>query len=390
VSVARLVVLTAALVTLPVVGPPVLPGWDLGAATAQTPSPEPTPVPTPSASPGWSPVPTPAPDPVEGSPAPPWEEDGGEGSAQPQKGSGRDDAVGGPAGRDPRHDRKKKRKPDACAAALPRRRTNVDGEPGSSSGLIEILSRADRFGIRLRDAVRRVAGPFPVAGQASWTDDWHAPRCVPDPHLHEGIDLFAREGTPVVAVTAGRIRQKVRAPISGLGVELVDADGIQYFYAHLSEFAADLTIGHRVERGAVLGYVGDTGNARGSPPHLHFEVQPGGVPVPPKPYVDKWIAVTERRARRWMSALARSPSLDRKASRKVATDASEPPAGVEPAVAPVRSIWAVQGWWVMSTNALLGASLGGALLALVSMRLRRGIAPDLLRDLLGDQPRGRR
>jgi murein DD-endopeptidase MepM/ murein hydrolase activator NlpD len=154
---------------------------------------------------------------------------------------------------------------------------------------------------RLSD-ILQVVGPFPVAGLAWWQNDWHAYRCCPFPHLHEGLDMFAQIGTPVVAAADGYVSQRVIGPISGLGVEITDAAGTQYFYAHLSGFAPGLSVGQRVRVGQVLGYVGNTGDAIATSPHLHFEVQPHGVPVPPKPFVDAWLVIAEQKAQALVSA----------------------------------------------------------------------------------------
>jgi hypothetical protein len=152
------------------------------------------------------------------------------------------------------------------------------------------MSRAQAF--------REVAGPFPVAGPASWADDWHNYRACPKPHLHMGLDIFAAWGTPLVAVAHGRVTKLVnQADSAGLAVEIVDRNGIQYLYAHLSSFAPGLRAGQPVRQGQVLGRVGTTGNAAGTAPHVHFEVQPGGLAMPPKPLVDRWLLVAEKRAR---------------------------------------------------------------------------------------------
>jgi murein DD-endopeptidase MepM/ murein hydrolase activator NlpD len=151
--------------------------------------------------------------------------------------------------------------------------------------------------IPLGRAFLEVAGPFPVAGVASWSNDWHAFRACPYPHPHMGLDIFARWGTPVVAAEDGVVTQIVNNSITGLGVEIRDRSGIEYFYAHLSAFVKGLHRGQVVKQGAVLGGVGTTGNAAGTAAHVHFEIQPGGRAMPPKPVVDRWLLGMEKRAR---------------------------------------------------------------------------------------------
>jgi murein DD-endopeptidase MepM/ murein hydrolase activator NlpD len=145
-------------------------------------------------------------------------------------------------------------------------------------------------------AFLQLAGPFPVAGPAFWSNDWHAYRPCPYPHLHQGLDIFAAGGTPAVAAEDGYVSQVVNNAISGLGVEITDRSGIQYFYAHFERYAAGLHPGQQVRQGQVVGYVGNTGDAAGGATHLHFEIQPGGRAMPPKPLVDRWLLVMERRA----------------------------------------------------------------------------------------------
>jgi murein DD-endopeptidase MepM/ murein hydrolase activator NlpD len=169
----------------------------------------------------------------------------------------------------------------------------------------------------LEDALLKVVGPFPVAGLAWWGDDWHAPRCCPFPHRHQGLDIFAPFGAPVVAAADGYISQKVNSPpASGLGLEITDARGIQYFYAHLSRFEPGIEVGDRVEVGQVIGFVGTSGNARGTTPHLHFERQPDGVPAPPRPWVDRWLKIAERKAMELVQkTLGAKPDVERLAFR---------------------------------------------------------------------------
>src|SRR5439155_1073663 len=168
--------------------------------------------------------------------------------------------------------------------------------------LMALLAALSSNGMPQPSDVLSVVGPFPVAGLASWMDDWHAYRCCPYPQLHEGLDMFASTGTPVVAAADGYVSQRVVNSISGLGVEITDATNTQYFYAHLSRFAPGLEVGMRVSVGDVIGYVGNTGDAIGTSPHLHFEVQPNGVPVPPKPFVDSWLILAEQKAEAMIAA----------------------------------------------------------------------------------------
>jgi hypothetical protein len=167
--------------------------------------------------------------------------------------------------------------------------------PNNSQGVVDVCSQAPGYGMTLRDCLLASVGPFPIAGLSYWNDDWHACRdgCT---RFHEGLDMFARSGTPLVAIADGFVSQKLVGDLSGISVEITDSGGVQYFYAHMSAWAPGIEAGDRVHAGEVLGYVGNTGNAIYTPPHLHLEIQPGGVPVPPKPYVDRWVELAEREA----------------------------------------------------------------------------------------------
>jgi murein DD-endopeptidase MepM/ murein hydrolase activator NlpD len=182
----------------------------------------------------------------------------------------------------------------------------VVSSPNNSARLVEILSSLTRYGRTLRDSLLEVVGPFPVAGLAYWTDDWHACRdgCT---RLHEGLDIFAKTGTPLVAAADGFVSQKLVGELSGTSVEITDDQGVQYFYAHLSAWAPGIEVGDQVRVGQVVGYVGNTGNAISTPPHLHLEIQPGGVPVPPKPFVDRWLKLSELRAEQLVTRVTGQP-----------------------------------------------------------------------------------
>ena len=130
---------------------------------------------------------------------------------------------------------------------------------------------------------------FPVAGKHDYSDTFGAPRS--DVPAHIGADIFASFGTPIVAVADGRIYRVGTLEISGNRLWLRDSKGFRYFYAHLSDFAAAAYNGAEVHAGEVIGFVGNTGDAEPTPPHLHFEVHmPDGAVVNPTPYLQKWDA----------------------------------------------------------------------------------------------------
>jgi hypothetical protein len=251
----------------------------------------------------------------------------------------------------------------------------------STERLVEILSPLSLEGISLQKALLRVTGPFPVAGYARWGDDWLAPRCCPLPHVHRGLDILAAPGTPLVAVEDGYVSQKRVGGATGLGVEITDGNGVQYFYAHLSAFAEDLQPGRRVRQGQVVGYVGETGNAQGTVPHLHLEVQPAGIAVPPKPYVDQWLVQAEMRAIRWVKRVTgRSPAPEEVQRFKLSRGrAHEPPIRAELAnlTGPESAVPVSSPWPLLGLAALLGLSLTAARLRLAEARASMRTGPAL-------------
>lgn len=143
--------------------------------------------------------------------------------------------------------------------------------------------------------VRRIT--FPIIGPASVNNDFHAPRVG---HLHQGNDVFGRKGQKLVAAVDGVVEWVVR-PQSGrsLGFSIRDEDGYSYWYLHVNNdrpgtddgsslgafaYAPDVRGGNPVVAGQLLGWIGDSGNAETTSPHVHFELhEPDGDAIDPNP-----------------------------------------------------------------------------------------------------------
>ena len=110
----------------------------------------------------------------------------------------------------------------------------------------------------------------PMPGSA-YADTWGAPRS--GGRRHEGVDMIAPRGVPIYAVTNGSVTFKSNR-LGGNAVSLVGDNGTRYYYGHLDSYVG--ASGRRVLAGDLIGYNGDTGNAKFSTPHLHFEIHPGG------------------------------------------------------------------------------------------------------------------
>lgn len=129
---------------------------------------------------------------------------------------------------------------------------------------------------------------FPVLGEGiSYGDDYGDPRAGTG--WHHGTDLFGPTGTPLVAVADGVLSKVGVNTLGGNRLWLTDDLGNEYYYAHLSAFAPGSVDGTRVRAGQVIGFLGNTGQAITTPPHLHFEIHPaGGDSVNPYPYLVAW------------------------------------------------------------------------------------------------------
>lgn len=151
----------------------------------------------------------------------------------------------------------------------------------SESYVTRVLARARRYRVDGLPAHPATPIACPVVGYVSFTDTYGAPRS--GGRSHEGVDMFAAEGTPLVAVSDGTtfLVENVDDDIGGVSLWIRADNGDTYYYAHNAANAVGSN-GESVRRGQVVAYLGRTGNAASTPPHLHFEVHPGGgAPINP-------------------------------------------------------------------------------------------------------------
>jgi murein DD-endopeptidase MepM/ murein hydrolase activator NlpD len=172
----------------------------------------------------------------------------------------------------------------------PKNEEEAGGPKGLSPGKVPPLLPVPQ-GLDVRLTSGRYV--FPVYGAAGFSDTFGAGRA--DTGWHHGEDIFAPLGAPILAVTDGTVFSVGWNDLGGLRVWLRDRYGNEFYYAHLSAFSQLAVNGNQVDAGAVLGFVGNTGDAEHTPYHLHFEIHPvslldkgyDGV-VPPYRYLVAW------------------------------------------------------------------------------------------------------
>ena len=137
---------------------------------------------------------------------------------------------------------------------------------------------------------------FPVVGRgAAYVDTYGGLRSDVRGHWHHGDDIFAPLGTPVVAIATGTINRVGWERLGGWRLWVRDGAGDEFYYAHLSGYTpADLHSNH-VRAGEVIGFIGNTGDAFTTSPHLHFEIHPRSLlhlgydgAVDPTRYLESW------------------------------------------------------------------------------------------------------
>ena len=116
----------------------------------------------------------------------------------------------------------------------------------------------------------KLAMPLENVSKRAIADTWQAARGTD--RRHEGQDIFAARGTPILSATRGIIYKIGENSLGGQTVSVIGSGGRIYYYAHLDSYARGIEVGDPVTTRTVLGYVGTTGNAQGTPPHLHFGI----------------------------------------------------------------------------------------------------------------------
>jgi hypothetical protein len=134
---------------------------------------------------------------------------------------------------------------------------------------------------------------FPVYGPVQFSDTFGGPRA--DVSWHHGDDIFAPLGSPILAVAGGTLFSVGWNQIGGNRIWLRDRAGNYFYYAHLAAFSTLAVDGATVRAGDVIGFVGNTGDAAGTPYHLHFEIHPVTLlglgydgAVDPTSYLERW------------------------------------------------------------------------------------------------------
>jgi len=124
---------------------------------------------------------------------------------------------------------------------------------------------------------------FPISGKSNIGSYWGDSRDG-GARKHEGIDIFAAKGTAVVAVADGYVLEVTEDGIGGKSVTIQSDDYTwRSYYAHLDQ--QKVARGQLVKKGQLIGTVGNTGNAKSTPSHLHFGIYDGNIAIDPLPYV---------------------------------------------------------------------------------------------------------
>lgn len=168
----------------------------------------------------------------------------------------------------------------------------VTGLGGAIVGKLEFYARIARLYAQTPDST--LAMPLVAVSRKQIANTWHAPRG--SERVHEGQDIFAPQGTPILSATRGYVYKIGENNLGGKTVSIIGAGGRIYYYAHLDSYSPSLAEGDLVTTKTVLGFVGTTGNAQGTPPHLHFGVYTSSGAINPLPLLSDRITTASKPA----------------------------------------------------------------------------------------------
>jgi murein DD-endopeptidase MepM/ murein hydrolase activator NlpD len=184
--------------------------------------------------------------------------------------------------------------PPAPGKANTKKKAKVKA-PATKTGQPQNLGPAFHIPFGLQPQLTAGGYVFPVYGPHDFGDTFGAFRGDVSGDWHHGDDIFASLGAPVLACADGTVFSVGWNNVGGNRLWLRDGQGNEFYYAHLSAYSPAAKNGNRVKAGEVIGFVGNTGDAEGTPYHLHFEVHPVAYlslgydgAVDPTPYLNAW------------------------------------------------------------------------------------------------------
>lgn len=146
-----------------------------------------------------------------------------------------------------------------------------------------VMATWQRIGLLQQELPQDNSLPSPLP-ERHLTDTWGGARS--QGRSHEGIDIFAPRGTPIEATTSGIVSKVGLDKLGGRVVTIIGPGGAGHYYAHMEDYA-DISPNAWVDAGDVIGYVGDSGNAKGTPTHVHYGIYINGRAVNPYPLLTK-------------------------------------------------------------------------------------------------------
>lgn len=187
---------------------------------------------------------------------------------------------------------------------------------GIATGIVSLLLNTALFYVKVArlyaaDPPAKIFMPVAGVSRKQIANTWQAPRG--SSRRHEGQDIFAKRGTPIYSATRGYVYNIGENNLGGQTVSVIGAGGRVYYYAHLDSYAEGLREGDYVTPQTRLGAVGTTGNAQGTPPHLHFGVYTPSGAINPLPLLTDNLVVRrfgDSRAEGATSARSSTPGAE--------------------------------------------------------------------------------